>query len=200
MKNLRERRREMLREEILNAAQGLLISKGFTAMAMDDIASLVGISKPTLYDYFNSKESLALEVILSHLRYFLKQIDNRPADRSALDHLLHLLREMQCISQYQGSSSLHEWSPELVRLIIDHPQATACMHQIHGQICTLVQEAKAQGEIHASLSVDAIVLSFHNVIHAIRMRHMQAVTWQDDPQTCAESLIRMFERSIAPEG
>ena len=198
MKNLRERRREMLREEILNAAQELLLSKGFAAMSMDELASVVGISKPTLYDYFDSKETLAVEVIIAHLRWFVHQVHQRPPERSPLTHLLYLMREVQRASHNQGPSSLHEWSPEFARLIIDHPQACDFVHSIHTDISSLVQEARLKGEIDSSLSVDAVVLAFHNHIHAIRIRHLHRVTWQDDVQTCAESLIRMFERSVRP--
>lgn len=198
MKNLRERRRAMLREEILNAAQELLTSKGFAAMSMDELANLVGISKPTLYDHFDSKETLAIEVIVAHLRYFVQQVHERPPERSPLAHLLYLMREVQRASHNQGPNSLHEWSPEFARLIIDHPQACSFVHSIHNEISMLVQEARLMGEIDNSLSVDAVVLAFHNNIHAIRMRHLHRVTWQDDLQTCADSLIRMFERSVRP--
>lgn len=200
MKNLRERRREMLRNDILTSAHGLLISKGFAAMSMDELAALVGISKPTLYDYFDSKETLAVEVILGHMRWFLEQIDARPPEHSPLTHLLHLMREVQRASHNQGPSSIHEWSPEFARLILEHTQACTSMQHIHEHICMLVQEAKALGEINPTLSTDAVVLAFHNHIHAIRMHHVYAVTWQDDPETCADSLIRMFECSVQPPG
>ena len=131
MKNLRERRREMLREEILSAGQELLNSKGFAAISMDEISSSVGISKPTLYGLFDSKDTLVLEVILNQLRWFIRQIENRPPKRSPLTHLLQLMRDVQQDSHCQSSRSLHQLSPEFLRLIIDHPHACTSFYTIY---------------------------------------------------------------------
>jgi AcrR family transcriptional regulator len=56
--SLRERRRQMLREEILEATHQLLTERGYAAMSMDDLAARVGVSKPTLYNQFPTKEDL----------------------------------------------------------------------------------------------------------------------------------------------
>jgi AcrR family transcriptional regulator len=52
---LRERQKQALREEIMNAAQELVAEKGYGAMSMDELAARVGISKPTLYAHFANK-------------------------------------------------------------------------------------------------------------------------------------------------
>ena len=45
-----------LREDsILDATTGILATKGFDLMTMDDVANLIGISKPSLYKHFKSK-------------------------------------------------------------------------------------------------------------------------------------------------
>ena len=46
-----------LRESaILDAATAVLSQKGYDLMTMDDVAGAVGISKPSLYKHFKSKE------------------------------------------------------------------------------------------------------------------------------------------------
>ena len=50
--SLRERRRQLLYDEILTAVGELLGEKGYSAMSMDELAARVGISKPTLYSIF----------------------------------------------------------------------------------------------------------------------------------------------------
>lgn len=54
----KEREKLQRRQEIIDAAEKVFISKGFTNSTMDDIASEAELSKGTLYLYFKSKEEL----------------------------------------------------------------------------------------------------------------------------------------------
>jgi AcrR family transcriptional regulator len=56
------RRREEIFRSILAAAERLLISKGFTAMTMDDVASEAGLCKATVYKYVPSKGRILFEI------------------------------------------------------------------------------------------------------------------------------------------
>ncbi|HKN52742.1 MAG TPA: TetR/AcrR family transcriptional regulator [Amycolatopsis sp.] len=53
-----ERERQMI-----DVAEQVFSTRGYTAASMDEIAELVGVSKPMLYEYFNSKEGLLLACI-----------------------------------------------------------------------------------------------------------------------------------------
>lgn len=53
-----ERERQMI-----EIAEQVFSARGYTAASMDEIAELVGVSKPMLYEYFNSKEGLLLACI-----------------------------------------------------------------------------------------------------------------------------------------
>ena len=50
--------REMMRNDILNAAREILQAGGFSALSMRTLAEAVGVRAPTLYDYFASKEDV----------------------------------------------------------------------------------------------------------------------------------------------
>ena len=52
------RRAEARKDEVLDAALELFTEKGFAATRVDDIAQKAGISKGTIYLYFDSKEAL----------------------------------------------------------------------------------------------------------------------------------------------
>lgn len=54
----RERFREMMRADILHAAQDLLRRGGFAALSMRALAEAVGVKAPTLYDYFENKDDV----------------------------------------------------------------------------------------------------------------------------------------------
>jgi AcrR family transcriptional regulator len=62
-KKKHERKKEARPSELIAAALELFVERGFAATKMDDIASKAGISKGTLYLYFDSKEVLFKAVI-----------------------------------------------------------------------------------------------------------------------------------------
>jgi AcrR family transcriptional regulator len=59
----RPRRRDT-REEIFDAALDCFARLGVAATGMEDIAAAAGVSRPTLYYHFDSKQQLMLEVIV----------------------------------------------------------------------------------------------------------------------------------------
>ncbi|MEY2633317.1 MAG: hypothetical protein RIR00_1971 [Pseudomonadota bacterium] len=61
--NKRQRRKEARPSELTTAALALFVEKGFAATRLDDIAARAGVSKGTLYLYFDSKEALFKAVI-----------------------------------------------------------------------------------------------------------------------------------------
>ena len=58
-----KRRKEARPEEILDAALKLFTEKGFSSTRMIDVAKAAGISKGTLYLYFDSKEAIFRDVV-----------------------------------------------------------------------------------------------------------------------------------------
>jgi AcrR family transcriptional regulator len=65
-RKVREKRQR--REAIIDAAERLFFKKGFDGVSMDDIARDLELSKPTIYLYFQDKESLYFAVALRGLR------------------------------------------------------------------------------------------------------------------------------------
>jgi len=61
------RRREEIRRAILDAAEKIIIIKGYTAMTMDDVAREAGLSKATLYKYISSKGLILFEIVSHYL-------------------------------------------------------------------------------------------------------------------------------------
>jgi len=60
-------RREKIYRSILLAAEKVLLSKGYTAMTMDDVAREACLSKATLYKYIDSKSKVLFEIISRYL-------------------------------------------------------------------------------------------------------------------------------------
>ena len=59
----RKRRKEARPAELMAAALALFVEKGFSATRLDDVAARAGVSKGTLYLYFDNKDALFKAVI-----------------------------------------------------------------------------------------------------------------------------------------
>ena len=63
----RERRKEARPGELLDAALDLFVEKGFAATRADEVAARAGVSKGTLFLYFQSKEELFKAVVRENI-------------------------------------------------------------------------------------------------------------------------------------
>ena len=73
---------EMMRGAIGEAASGVLATVGYTALTMDRVAEAAGVSKGTLYNYYQDKDALVLEVIDQAFTVLAAKIDETFADTS----------------------------------------------------------------------------------------------------------------------
>ncbi len=56
------------KKQIVERAETLFLSFGIRSVTMDDIASEIGISKKTVYQFFDKKEELVKEVVVGYLQ------------------------------------------------------------------------------------------------------------------------------------
>ena len=81
--------RKELRQKVLAVAARAFTVNGIRNVRMDDIASLLSISKRTLYELFTDKEQLLLEIMLEHHRemnLYIAEIASR-AETVSYTHL-----------------------------------------------------------------------------------------------------------------
>ncbi len=57
----RARERELKRDAVLAAAARLFNREGFHATSLDDVARVLGVTKPTIYHYFSNKDEILFE-------------------------------------------------------------------------------------------------------------------------------------------
>src|SRR5262249_4568735 len=79
------------RERILEAAGRLFREQGFEAATTRDLARGAGIATGTLFNYFPSKEALALELVLEALERAVAACEKRPNDAENLEEGLFRL-------------------------------------------------------------------------------------------------------------
>ena len=88
----RRRRKEALPAELTAAALDLFVEKGFAATRLDDVAVRAGVSKGTLYLYFDSKEALFKAVVEEGIVPFLASAEQQMAEYDG--EMIDLLRSL----------------------------------------------------------------------------------------------------------
>src|ERR1700758_2183771 len=68
------------RERILAAAERCIDRHGIRKTTMDDIASEVGLSRPSVYRYFADRDDLLIELIARHARTLVNRA-HKPMSR-----------------------------------------------------------------------------------------------------------------------
>lgn len=76
-------------ETILSAAFEVFSENGFTNASMKDIAVRAGLGKGTLYEYFQNKEDLFLQVVDAKASHFFNEINRRISDKITLWEILN---------------------------------------------------------------------------------------------------------------
>jgi AcrR family transcriptional regulator len=89
-----ERRKDARPGELLAAALDLFVEKGYTATRLDDVAARAGVSKGTLYLYFDNKEALFKAVVQEGLVPVIEEGETliRDYQGSAAELLRHIVK------------------------------------------------------------------------------------------------------------
>src|SRR3954471_18191321 len=108
---LKERQREEREELILQAAEEVLLEKGYAETSIDEIAARVGIAKGTVYLHFPSKEDLVVTIFARNMQTLLEGVDgiiaNQPTYRAKLEALLDFMYTGFFSKRAQLISSIH---------------------------------------------------------------------------------------------
>jgi len=90
----REQQRALKREAVLRTAAQLFNEKGYAASTLDEVAERLGVSKPTVYYYADSKDAILLECVrigLEMLRTAIRAVDAQGG--RAIDKLVAAMRQ-----------------------------------------------------------------------------------------------------------
>jgi AcrR family transcriptional regulator len=90
--DVRTRKRERTRAEILAAAWELVRRDGIAGLSLRDLAAGVGMRAPSLYTYFPSKNALFDAMFAEGMRQFAEQILASPSGRNAAEALRNRAR------------------------------------------------------------------------------------------------------------
>ncbi|KDA06905.1 hypothetical protein DC31_06755 [Microbacterium sp. CH12i] len=139
------------RESILEAAENLFATKGFSATTTQEIADSVGILKGSLYYYVSSKEELLFEVVLrNHQRLHRHVLDDSGLDTlSELEAVrLFVERHVSFVLTHNAVSALYLLELEVVRTVDAWWEVLAAERRSYeGALVRLIESAHAHGGV-----------------------------------------------------
>jgi AcrR family transcriptional regulator len=182
-----QRRPEARAEEILDAALTVFGESGFARAKIENVARLAGVSKGTVYCYFDSKESLFREMVRAKVVASLAEAEDfvRTFDGPARALLSELIRRMygrvrreqmmQLARMVQGELPHF---PELARFYFDEVilRARRLIEQV-------LQRGVATGEFRPSATGFAARGLSSMLVHTA---HLQCFFHRFDPQALSE--------------
>lgn len=86
---LAQRKRQLVADELTQAALELLVREGFDAVTVDEIAAAAGMSKRTFFRYFASKEDVVVQFLTGMGTAMRDELASRPATEPPSTALRH---------------------------------------------------------------------------------------------------------------
>ncbi|EEP74783.1 TetR family transcriptional regulator [Micromonospora sp. ATCC 39149] len=118
--NLAHRKRQLVRDELAEAALKLLAIQDFEDTTIDQIAAAAGVSRRTFFRYFQSKEDVIVESLATVGEELRAALEARPTgERPAT-----VLRQTFCLFE-QACAEIPEKTLRLTRLILHTPALNA---------------------------------------------------------------------------
>ncbi len=148
-------------DAILDAATRILTSRGFDLMTMDDVATEVGVSKPSLYKHFKSKEDLAGECMIRLLDGANEFLAALPDELTALERIRRLLGWALELRLQGGLPFLPATSPHVRDMLVKNLGYTMRALKLNGALSKLVREAQKAGQMRKDLPEDVVLYSFY---------------------------------------
>lgn len=151
-----------LRENaILDATTSVLGTKGYDLMTMDDVAGAVGISKPSLYKHFKSKEDLVGEALIRLIDGAIDYLEKLDASLSPKDKLSALLEWALRVRLEGGLPFLPSTSAHVRDMLMRNLKYVTRVLKLNGQIEKLVLAAQKSGQLDPSLPSDVVLFSYY---------------------------------------
>ena len=163
-KRPRTRRKEARPSELTSAALDLFVEKGFAATRLDDVAARAGVSKGTLYLYFDSKEALFKSVIEEGIVPALAAAEQR-------------------LAGYQGNSA------DLLRGLLLGWWEQIGGTRLAGVIKLIISESRNFPEV-AQYYHDNVIQRGRSLLRAALMRGMESGEFRNmDVDSCIDVII-----------
>ena len=144
----RQRDREEKRFAVMRAATRLFNERGFHATSLDDVAAVLGVTKPTIYHYLGNKDQVLLECVKFGLDQVLEAAErSRAASGNGLARLQAFLRRYAEINMDDFGRCVIRTGDEVLS-----PESARTFRDLKGQIDLAMRALVAEGIADGSIA------------------------------------------------
>ena len=174
MSGLRERQKAMRRQAISTAGVALFERQGFQNTTIEQIAQEAGVSAPTVFKYFGSKQEILLEMLQKGDERALREAREHIAEMDdPLDALCYL--EKVLVDQALAMLPAPIWRELLLHVLGGGhnglPDSYKRMNDVlRSEIAELLRDLQAAGKLRADLDVDLAAFLLNDYSHLQMLR------------------------------
>jgi AcrR family transcriptional regulator len=148
--------------QIIQTVNGLLATKGYDAMTVDEIADSVGIAKASLYRHFPSKEALAVAALVNTMGNGLEQIKAlNETSLSALNKLKNIAQWVMRLKLNQQMPNLPSENSNLREHLLTHDSYMDLLVNMSDSIGEWIEQAQAERQITTSVTPLCILYTLY---------------------------------------
>ncbi|MSP13439.1 MAG: TetR/AcrR family transcriptional regulator [Chloroflexi bacterium] len=175
---LKEKQRQERADLILQAAEAILMEKGYHETSMDEIAARVGVSKGTVYQHFPSKEELIFALLDQQISLFLQSMEQVFSGTTTARAKLELFLDY-AYQELDGKRTRFLMtiftSMDAPRSLIEQKMPLReRMEQLQRRIHAVLEEGKAAGEFDLAISTDVMAIIFLSLISPMAYMYIVA--------------------------
>jgi AcrR family transcriptional regulator len=187
-----------IRERLLESARSVFLSRGFSKVTLDELASDLGISKKTLYKFYPSKEELlraSLHAAMRSAGWDLERITS--SDKPFAEKLAAAMFTMgKYISQFrrEGLVDIQRYAPSIWKELDKYRQ-----EKIVSKLVTMIVQARRENifraEVNEQVLIRMLVSSIQGVINPEVLTQCSF-----SAQEAAQSIFKvLFEGALTDE-
>ena len=199
-RSLKEKQRGEREALILQAAEEVLMDKGYYETSIDEIAARVGIAKGTVYLHFPSKEDLVIAIFERDMQQLLQYIDTTISSaltsRGKMEAIFDLVHGGIISKRIQLLYSLTN-SGGLRHLLVEKK---GCLREIWDQLSarlnSLFEEGKAAGEFDSTLPAMVMLSAFYSLLSPKSYERLM-VEGQMSAEEVEKNLKRIYFKGIS---
>jgi outer membrane protein TolC len=190
-----ERQRRLREEAILDSAASLMAERGFAATSVDDIAAHVGVSKPTLYQHFPSKDAVAQAVLLRNITRAEERLAAAEADIAAGARARTRLEQhvRDAIGVYNALWGTRAQLPPAIR---DTPALRKRRERVWQRYGRMIDQCKAEGDCRTDVPTALLV---RHIVRVFRGDYADLIAdGTVTLETLASTLVSLLFDGMAP--
>ncbi|MEV4315039.1 TetR/AcrR family transcriptional regulator [Actinocrispum sp. NPDC049592] len=182
----RHGRSEQARQAVLQAADDLVVERGFAGVTIEGIAARAGVAKQTIYRWWSSKVDILLDTFIEDMAQHLTPPDHGDLVSDLRAHLANVARFLTRSAPgvvFRALAGQAQHDPELAERL-----RTGYLSQQRSRDRVPLQRAIDRGELPAGLDVD---LAVDQLLGPLYYRAL--VTGDPMPRAFTDQLVRSFQ-------